>query len=156
MKHYAAPRVVEDRYAVQRRYVRHPIRVPLAVRTQGAANPLLSRAGDISEGGVSFGSPVALALGVTVDIEIPVHHSRFKLTGTVTSCTALGDGTFRVGLSFVEPGTAFKMKLAEQVLRIEELRETLSAQRGQAVTTREAAQVWVEQYAKSFGDLVPG
>jgi hypothetical protein len=147
---------MEDRYSERRRYVRHPIRVPLAVRPRGGTEQFLSRAGDISEGGVSFSSPGPLGLGATIDIEIAVHHSRFKLVGTVASSATLPDGSFRIGLSFVEPGTAFKMKLAEQVLRIEELRVTLSTERGAEVTSKEAAQVWVEQYAATFGDLVRG
>jgi len=146
---------MEDRYADRRRFVRHPIRVPLSVRPHGAEQPFLSRAGDVSEGGLSFGSAVAFERGATVDVELPVHHSRFTLTGTVAACAPLPDGTFRVGLSFVETGLQFKMKLAEQVLRIEELRQTLSSERGTEVTSREAAQIWVDQFAATFADLVP-
>ncbi|MBL8950599.1 MAG: hypothetical protein JNK82_07480, partial [Myxococcaceae bacterium] len=49
----------------------------------------------------------------------------------------------------------FKMKLAEQVLRIEELRSLLTKERGVEVTSKEAAQVWVDQFASTFADLVP-
>lgn len=136
----------------RRRYVRHPIRVPVAVR-QGELE-LYSRVGDLSEGGLSFDSPSQLAIGSTLEVELPVHHSRFKLTGTVASSFALGEG-FRVGVSFVETGLMFKMKLAEQVLRIDELRLSLTQERGVEVTKAEAAAVWVEQYAASFADLFP-
>ncbi len=146
---------MEDRYENRRRFVRHPIRVPLSVRPHGAAEPFLSRAGDLSEGGLSFASAVAFERGATIDVELPVHHSRFTLTGAVAACLALPDGSFRVGLSFAETGLQFKMKLAEQVLRIEELRQTLSSERGAEVTSREAAQIWVDQYAATFADLVP-
>ena len=136
----------------RRRYVRHPIRVPMSVRREG--QQFRSRAGDISEGGVSFDSGTPLAVGSTVEVQLPVHHTRFTLAGTVASCVAL-EGGFRVGVSFVETGVQFKMKLAEQVLRIDELRLSLTQERGVEVTTREAAQVWVEQYASTFADLFP-
>ena len=146
---------MEDRYQERRRFVRHPIRVPLAVRPHGGHEPFLSRVGDLSEGGLSFGSAAPFERGVSVDVELPVHHSRFTLTGTVASCTALPDGTYRVGLSFTETGLSFKMKLAEQVLRIEELRATLSTERGTEVSSREAGEIWVDQYASTFADLFP-
>jgi hypothetical protein len=145
---------MEDRSESRRRFVRHPITVPLAVRPHGAHEPFLSRVGDLSEGGLSFFSAARFEAGATVDVELPVHHSRFTLTGTVAACIALPDGTFRIGLTFTETGLAFKLKLAEQVLRIEELRQTLSKERGALVTSREAAQVWVDQYASTFADLV--
>lgn len=135
----------------RRRYVRHPIRVPVSVRP-AAGEQLMARSGDISEGGLSFEVPAALALQSTVEVELPVHHQRFKLTGTVVSCVA-ADAVFRVGLSFVETGLQFKMKLAEQVLRIDELRLQLTKERGVEVSSREAAQVWVERYAATFADL---
>ena len=134
----------------RRRYVRHPIRVPVAVR-HGELE-LFSRVGDISECGISFDSPVDIAVGATLEVELPVHHSRFKLTGTVAASIPQGVG-FRVGVSFAEPGVQFKMKLAEQVLRIDELRLSLTKERGVEVTKAEAAAVWVEQYAASFADL---
>lgn len=137
----------------RRRYVRHPIRVPLAVRPKNAGH-FLSRAADISEGGISFDSRVPMTQGDIVEVELPVHHSRFTLAGTVASSAPLPGGGFRIGLSFVEPGTAFKIKLAEQVLRIAELQQTLSKEAGREVSSREAAQVWVEKYAETFADLV--
>jgi hypothetical protein len=137
----------------RRRYVRHPIRVPLAVRPRGSTQAFFSRVADLSEGGLSFGAPLPVELGTILDIELPVHHSRFKLTGTVASCMTTADGSFRVGLSFGETDVSFKMKLAEQVLRIEELRATLSRERGTEVSTQEASELWVEQFASSFADL---
>ena len=146
---------MHEGFANRRQFVRHPIQVPLTARPKDGAE-FLTRVGDISEGGVSFSSPQALAAGHAVEVVIPVHDSRFTLTGTVASCVELGAGTFRVGLKFVDTDARFKMKLAEQVLRIEELRVTLSTERGAEVTSKEAAQVWVEQYAATFGDLVRG
>jgi hypothetical protein len=136
----------------RRRYVRHPIRVPVVVRYGGI--DLRTRSGDISEGGLSFEAAAELLHGTQVEVELPVHHTRFKLTGTVASCVPMGE-SFRVGLSFVETGLQFKMKLAEQVLRIEELRQTLSLERGREVTNSEAAAIWVEKYASTFADLYP-
>jgi hypothetical protein len=143
---------MEDTYANRRAFVRHPIQVPLSVRARGGEE-FRSRVGDISEGGVSFTSPLALEKGLDVEVVIPVHDSRFTLTGTVVWCSDASEGGFRIGLSFVEPGAHFKMKLAEQVLRIEDLQQSLTRERGGPVTRQEAAQIWVERYASNFADL---
>lgn len=133
----------------QRRYVRHPIRVPLVVRPKDGSPAFLSRVGDLSEGGVSFGSPRPLPTGARLEVVLPVHHTRFALTGTVVSSVPLPE-LFRIGLSFQEPAMAFKLKLAEQALRIEELRAELSRARGAEVTRAEAAELWVARYAETF------
>jgi hypothetical protein len=134
----------------RRRFVRHPIQVPLSVRPKDGAE-FVSRVGDISEGGLSFGSPRALAIASAVEVVLPVHDSRFTLTGTVASCATSSEG-FRIGVEFVEPTASFKLKLAEQVLRIEELQQLLSRERGAPVTRNEAAQIWVERFASRFAE----
>ena len=147
---------MQTQYSIQRRYARHPIRVPLAVRPQNGNPKFLSKVGDISEGGVSFSSPWRISDGSSIEIELPVNDTRFELTGTVVSCIPHpGGNSFRVGLSFVEPGMNFRMKLAEQVLRIGELQRDLTRERGTEVSQEEAARVWVEQYAATFADLYP-
>jgi hypothetical protein len=144
---------MDEGFANRRQFVRHPIQVPLTVRPKDGAE-FLTRVGDISEGGVSFSSPQPLAVGHAVEVVIPVHDSRFTLTGTVASVVELGGGALRIGLKFVDTDARFKMKLAEQVLRIEDLRETLSRERGTPVTNREAAEIWVDRYAKNFAELL--
>lgn len=140
--------------AERRSYLRHPIRVPLAVRPRDGGPEFLSRIGDISAGGVSFTSPKPLPEGTGVEVELPVSDERFALLGAVASCIGGRDaGTYRIGLCFLQPGMSFRMKLAEQVLRVGRLREELSRSRGMDVSLEEAAQYWVDQYAELFADL---
>lgn len=136
-----------------RKSVRYPLRVLLAVRPHDGSPPFVSRAGDLSEGGISFHAVKALALGSTLELDLSLRDARFTLKGTVVSCMELReeDG-FRVGLSFVDPAVAFKLKLGEQAMRIIELQQELSEERGRPVLRAEAAQVWVERYAEGFAD----
>ena len=138
----------------RRKYVRHPIRVRLGVRPKDGNPEFLSRVGDLSEGGVSFASAVPLAEGTAVEVDLPVHDTLFSLHGTVVSRLELPEG-FRIGLAFVDPDASFRLKLAEQVLRIVRLQRDLTQQRGTTVTHEQAAEVWVEQYAKAFAELSP-
>jgi hypothetical protein len=137
-----------------RRFVRHPIRVPIKVRS-GESSEFFARAGDVSEGGLSFDSPDAIENGTLLDVEMAVHASRFKLRGQVTSCLRAIEKGYRIGLAFVDPGQAFKIKLAEQVIRIEQLQQKLTQERGSFVSPEEAADVWVQLYASTYADLVP-
>lgn len=137
----------------KRRWVRHPIQVPLAVRPKGGAPGFRTRAGDLSEGGVSLTSQAPIAVGSLVEVDIPVRQTLFTLTGTVVACLERRDGGFRIGLAFTGANESFRLKLAEQVLRIEELRLQLSRERGVEVSSNEASLVWVERYAQEFGKL---
>jgi hypothetical protein len=140
----------------RRQFVRHPIHLPLAVRPRDGSPEIITRAGDLSEGGVSVTWPEPLPIDTPVDVELPIDHRRFDLTGTVASCVELPDRSYRIGLRFSEVRQSFKLKLAEQVLRIAQLKESLSRERGEPVTHAEAAQIWVEQYAGTFADLFHG
>jgi len=140
----------------RRRYARHPIRVPLAARPRDGSPAIRSRVGDISEGGLSFTSPTPLQPGSTVDVTLPVNGHRFSMAATVTSCDALAPRGFRVGLTFVEPHQSFRLKLAEQLLRITELQRDVARERGAPVSLEEAAHLWVERYAETFADLFEG
>jgi hypothetical protein len=145
---------MEDSVRDRRRHIRHPIQVPLAIRPRGAAAAVCSTVGDLSAGGLSFSSPLPVDVGSRVEVELPVGERRFALVGAVARCEPTGETEgFRVGLAFVEPDMSFRMKLAEQVLRIEELRNELTRERGADVTEEEAARSWVEHCARQFADV---
>jgi len=140
----------------RRKHARHPIQLPLAVRPSGGTSRLLSKVGDLSEGGLSFTSPSPMPRGASVELEFPVYDRRFTLEASVASCVETANPTaYRVGLAFLSPTPSFRLKLAEQVLTINQLRRDLSLQRGTEVTLEEAGQLWVEQYASIFADLYP-
>jgi c-di-GMP-binding flagellar brake protein YcgR len=131
---------------------RYPLHVPIRLRTAGHGE-IRSRSGDLSAGGLCFESPEWLAEGTEVEVELPLEDQRIQLVGTLLSCRASAEGAWRVPVRFVEPSTRFRMKLAEQILRIHELQRELSELRGEHVTTEEAATEWVNAYAREFAEL---
>jgi hypothetical protein len=54
---------------------------------------------------------------------------------------------------FRDPESAFRAKLAEQMLRIEEYQRDLNAHLGKKVNSETAARRWIEKYAGRFSDL---
>jgi len=139
----------------RRRYVRHPIHFPIAIRRGGGDEDTRSHIGNLSEGGLCFDSPLSWTPESTLEVSFPVGDRLFTLQATVVRCVA-SDDKYLVGVAFLEPQTSFRMKLAEQVLRIEELRRDLSRERGEEVSNEEAARLWVDDYARDFAELYSG
>ena len=138
----------------RRRYARHPIRVPTRVLPRGGVPEFQSRVANLSEGGLCFESPEPLPLETTVDISLPIADQRFTVVGTVVRSVSSETGdTHVIGVAFVHPAMSFRMKIAEQVLRIQELRRELSRELGREVPSEEAADRWVADYAKDFAEL---
>ena len=135
----------------RRKYFRHPIQVPIRLRlaSKNSAQVLESR--DLSLGGLNFIWPKKLSRGTLLDITIPVKEKLFELRGKVVfSREDRRTARYSTGISFVDFPSAFKARLAEEVLQIMEFRKTLSHDLGHEVTEEEAASRWVRQHAPHF------
>jgi len=138
----------------RRRYARHPIRVPMQVRPRGGTPEFQSCVANLSETGLCFESPTSLALDMVVEISLPIADERFTVVGTVVRSHTDETGTLHVvAVAFVHPAMSFRMKIAEQILRIQELRRELARELGREVSSEEAAARWVADYAKDFAEL---
>ena len=139
----------------RRRCVRHPLPVPVAVRPRSDGEEIISSVADLGEGGLAFSSPRELPVESTVDLALSIGDRAFALAGSVASCQAATPDRFRIGVAFLHPGMSFRMKLAEQVLRIHRLRSELAEERGCEVGIEEAAREWVARYAETFAGFHP-
>ncbi len=138
----------------RRRYVRHPIRVPIEVRPRAGGPDFVSCVADLSEGGLALVAPAPISADEVLDLSLPVGDQRFTVAATVVRCLAAeSEASYRVGVAFLHPAMAFRMKIAEQILRIHELRQSLSAELGREISIEEAATRWVEHYAEEFAEL---
>lgn len=113
-----------------------------------------SRTGDLSEGGLSFLLSEEVAEGTQLDLTIPLEGRRFHITGTVVYCRKeTANNAYRIGIFFVNPDMAFRAKLAEEVLRIEEFRKEMSRRMGCEISPEDAARRWIEKYAEKFSTI---
>lgn len=138
----------------RRRYYRHPIEFPIQVReTRGSA--LCQRnAADISRGGLSFYFERELLAGVFLCLSIPVRNQLFRIEAKVTYCVKdRRTGLFKTGVAFNNSESTYQAKLAEEILRIEQYRATLSQKTGKVVSEEEAARAWIKKNAQRFADL---
>ena len=131
---------------------RYPIPVPVRFRLDGGRFEARSHVADLSAGGLSFRSVQEIPEGSELEVAFPFEDTRFVLRGSVVRCLCEGS-EYRVGICFLQPEERFRVRLAEQVLRIHELRRELSLQREEEVSTEEAARDWIEYYAREFAEL---
>lgn len=143
--------ILEER----RRFLRHPIRVPIKIHLPDREDPGKSQTGDLSGGGLLFSWPAEITPGTSLEITLPIGSQAFRMKGCVAYCVKneAGDTSFRIGVAFEEPAMSFRLKLAEEVYRIQEYRYQVSRLLGRLISEEEAAAKWIEKYATRFAEL---
>lgn len=140
--------------AERRKFLRTPLKIPVELQLPKDRIPIHSQTGDLSEGGLHFYFVRELVPGTVLQVKLHVAGRLFRLTGEIVySFRDEITGLFRTGLKFKEPASAFRAKIAEEILRIQKFREELSRKTGAAVSEEEAAQEWVKRYSKAFSEI---
>lgn len=139
----------------QRQFYRHPIKVPIQLTKVESSSPSHGQSEDLSQGGLSFFWPEALAKGAHLQISIPVEKQLFKMNAHVTHCEKDSTtGLFKTGVCFEDSASAFRAKLAEEILEIRQFCEKMSLLRGKKFSEEESARMWVERNAEIFAKLI--
>ena len=91
--------------SVDRRFIRHPSRLPISFALPNSASRPEECLRDVSEGGVCFASATELQVGSPIRLQIPVFGDQFEVDGnrrSVIRCDAdpvrALQGTYRVSL----------------------------------------------------------
>ncbi len=139
----------------RRNFFRHPIRVPLKLRLAQNKTNAQSESRDLSLGGLNFSWPKKIAKGTLLEISIPVKDKLFELRGKVVySREDRQSARFHTGVSFVDFPSAFKARLAEEVLEILEFQKKMSMDLGHEITEEEAASKWIREFASHFPNII--
>lgn len=102
-------------------------------------------------GGLNFVWPKKLTRGLLLDITIPVKEKMFDIRAKVVYCKEdRRTARYSTGVSFIDFPSAFKAKLAEEVLQILEYRKSMSRELGHDVSEEDAAKKWVSEFAVNF------
>lgn len=132
-----------------RRFIRHPVSMPIDFRVQGERAHYSRQLENVSEGGICFQSSRAVEPGVGVKISIPVAGRDFHADGMVTWCRR-DKGHYQVGVRFNDSATAYTMRMVEQLCHIEDFRREVSRVEGRDMSPAQAAAEWVSRYAEKF------
>lgn len=139
----------------QRKFYRHPIKVPIQLMKVAESTATLSRAEDLSQGGLSFYWPDMIADGTQISLSIPVEKQLFKLNARVVYARKDENmNLFKIGVHFEDTVSAFRAKLAEEIIQIRQYRERMSLLRGREFSEEEAAKLWIDRNAEDFAKLI--
>lgn len=136
----------------RRQFIRHPAEVPLEVRLPTDEAPRDHASRDVGHGGLAFASVVPLPQGTAVQIRIPSVSPPFEARAEVAWCREEGEGTYRIGVRFVDAQDAFRARMVEQVCAIETHRREAERRTGRPVSGDEAAREWIGRHAEEFPD----
>lgn len=139
----------------KRKFFRHPIKVPIQLTRVESKTSLKSQAEDLSQGGLSFLWPEPILEGTHLELSIPIEKQLFKMSAHVThSQKDASTGLFKIGVCFQDSISAFRAKLAEEIIQIRQYREKMSLLRGRQLSEEEAAEIWIDRNAEDFAKLM--
>ena len=135
----------------RRKFFRHPLNIPIKLRIEDGGSPLDANSNDISLGGLNFSWPKKLPKGTFLTIAIPVKEKIFDVHAKVVYCKEdRKTARFFTGVSFTDFPSAFKARLAEEVLQIMEYQKSISKELGYKISENDAAERWVKNSASDF------
>ena len=139
----------------KRKFFRHPIKVPIQLTRVENKLSVNSHAEDLSQGGLSFYWPEAIPAGTHLRLSIPVENQLFRMMAHVTHCEKdTATGLFKTGVCFEDSVSAFRAKLAEEIIQIRQYREKMSLLRGHQLSEEEAAKMWIDRNAENFAKVM--
>jgi len=140
--------------AERRRFYRHPLCMPIRFYEKQERIPDASRALNVSDHGICFMTPRFIPKRTRVNVTIPVGGSVFKINGVVVYSNHEPYGEqYKTGVAFSDQTSAFRAKLAEQIIQIDRYRKRASQKLGHLMPEEEAARQWIEKNAERFACL---
>ena len=135
-----------------RSYVRYPSGMPVSVSLEEVVASETLYLNNISRGGLSFNSMVALKVGTVIRLRIPPNRPLFEVLGKVVWCKKMSL-QYVIGVEFINADDKARTQIIEMVFRIDEYRRKLLEQEGRGLTHQQAALEWIE---KCWADFVAG
>lgn len=138
----------------KRRFERFPIHVSIHIKDTNRNCRAITYSDDLSEGGLAFYSLNQIENGSDLEITIGVRDRIFKIEAHAVYCSNRPTKRFfRTGVEFKDSTSAFKAKLAEEVVLIKAFQKQISKETHHRVSEEEAALEWIEKNAAYFGKI---
>ncbi len=84
-----------------------------------------------------------------VRVNYPVTDKDFIVTGTVIKCEE-DKSRYNVVIEFSDPDNICRVRMVEQICRIELYKRQVLKNEGRSITKTQAALEWIDKYAKDF------
>ena len=131
------------------RYDRQPVEILIEVKARGQTIRDTHNTVNLSTGGLAFSCNREIDPGEVVEIRIPFASPPFEIGARVAWCKAR-EGSFEIGVQFLDPDDVFMTRMVEQVCQIENYKQEILRTEGRLLSPEEAATEWVSKYAAKF------
>jgi len=138
----------------RRKFIRHPLSYPLKTKIispDKEEDHLSSESENIGAGGLLFTCDRPIHVGSEVEIELKVEKRTFVLDGKVVRCIKRsGTQRYSVAVTFLSPNELLKMRMMEQVVRIEMFKNRLERKYDVQLDFTSVAKEWIQRYSEAF------
>jgi hypothetical protein len=135
-----------------RAFIRHPSDIPIEFSLADVAVSSREYLNNISVGGLSFRSKVALKTDSYIAIRIPFTDPVFSAIGRVVWSRQTANQYYDVGVAFTQPDDHFKARMVEQICHIEHYKRKIAREQNRHLSGEAAALEWIKKYAPHFPD----
>ena len=134
-----------------RQFIRHPLDVPIEIRTDQRATGAAFQTQDISLGGLAVHSDEPAEPGALIEVRIAYVDPVFEAKARVAWCRPRRGGSgFELGVSFLDAEDVFRARMVAQICYIEDYRRSIARAEGRELSSEEAAGEWIAKYASRF------
>lgn len=138
----------------KRKFERFPIRASIHIKDTNRNCRAITYSDDLSEGGLAFYALKPIPEGSELEISIGVRGHIFKIDAhAVYSANRPTKKFYRTGVEFKDSTSAFKAKLAEEVVLIKAYQKQLSKETHHSISEFDAAIDWIEKNAACFAKI---
>jgi hypothetical protein len=138
----------------RRKFIRHPLNYPLktkVIHPGGQEKELTSESENIGAGGLLFICDQEIPVGSEVEMELKVEKRTFALDGKVIRCDEKsGSRTYSIAVTFDNPNELLKMRMMEQVVRIEVFKNRIERRYNVKLDFGHVAKEWIKRYSGAF------
>jgi len=103
----------------KRKYIRHPIEIPIEYRISGKDTTNTNFTQNISLGGLCFQTDSPLPAGTMLRLNFPSINSDFMIPGKVVWCSKRGE-RIEVGVQFENENDAYRARMVEEICHLQE------------------------------------
>jgi hypothetical protein len=137
----------------KRKFIRHPFNYPIKtkiIHPEYRDGDIISESKNISAGGLLFTCKNKISTGVEVEIDLQVEKRRLLVRGQVVRCRKTTDGRYDVAVEFDTPNEILKVRMMEQVVRIELFKNRVERMYNVKLDFAWVAKAWIRRYSKAF------
>jgi hypothetical protein len=137
----------------RRRFVRHPIGIPLTFKVLDNDRYSLSQTTDLSDFGISFLTDEKISDGQVIEIHLNSTKTHLHAKAIVRwQIFSKEENKYRVGVMFIDRQDGFRAKMIEQICHIDMYRSRKMHEEKREIPYNEAAFEWINHYGKSFSE----